>query len=454
LPSSSQPTVDVCEWINRQRIGPLPLLVLCLCGACLFFEGFNALDVASVAGGLIRDLDLGRTAVAPAVLLEFLGLMTGCLVIAPLADRFGRRPVLLGSMTGFAVFSFATCTSWSLVSLCVFRFLAGVGVGGGMAATIVLVSEFLPQRLRAAFTVVTVACFPLGAAMGGMVASLLVPTSGWQTIFLVGGIGPIFVAMAVLIVLPESPRHLVVRGVEAERVAEILSQINRRSVFLARTRFIIREEAIDGLPVLQLFSEPRALGTVLIGTVFFMGLLGISLAVAWLPSVLDHIGVPLSRSADVLAALLLSGAVMCAAVAPLIVRQGLFAILLPGFLVAAVGIAMLGAADDVGLLLVAASVAGIGIACGMGAAAAVVAAVYPTYIRATGLGWALGMAIVGAATGSAAGAVILVLHVSRATLFLAGAAPELVALAACVALMRLGRAPAPMLGEPQVSAPL
>jgi AAHS family 4-hydroxybenzoate transporter-like MFS transporter len=454
LPSSVQPTVDVCEWLNRQWVGRLPFLVLCLGGACLFFEGFNALGVALVAPGLIRDLNLSPTAVAPAVMMEFLGLVAGCLVVAPLADRVGRRPVLLGSVTGFSVFSFATCASWSLVSLCAFRFLAGTGIGGGMAAAIAIVSEFLPERKRAALTVVTVACFPLGAAMGGIVAALLVPTSGWQTVFFVGGIGPVFVAMALFVILPESPRHLVARRVDAERVAEILSCINRRSVFLASTRFIIREEAKGGLSVLHLFGKTRAAGTVLIWTMLFMSLFGISLAVGWLPLALDHVGMSLSQSILVLVVLQFSGAVMCGAVAPLIERQGLFAILLPGFLVAAAGIAALGAVDDVGFLLIAASVAGIGIACGLSAAAASVAAFYPTYIRATGLGWALGVGIVGAAAGPAIGTVILALHVSRVTLFLAAVAPELVAFAAALALMRLERAPAPLMGEPQVSAPL
>lgn len=454
MSTSSATIVEVTDWINRQKISGLQILVLCLSGACALLEGFDAQNIGFVAPVLVREWGLAAHSFAPAFMSGLFGLLLGCLFIAPLADRFGRKTVMLGSVVAFAFFSLLSAVAWSLTSLSILRFLTGIGVGGGMANAIALTSEYFPERKRAAMTVTMFVGFPLGASLGGFLSAWLIPNFGWQSVFLAGGIIPVFVALAVALALPESIRHLVVHGSGVGRIAAILTRINPQAVFPPGTSFVLAEERKSGLPVGHLFREGRALGTALIWTVFFMSLLDIYLVVSWLPILLHDAGLSISMSVDVLAVLQLSGVIVCVAIGPMLDRRGCFIVLLPAYLLAAVGIATLGSAGSIAMIMVAAALAGIGIVCGQNTANAFTAAFYPTYIRATGVGWALGIGRIGAVIGPGIGAIMLAKHLSLPTLFLVSAMPELIAVLAILVLMRVEHAKVSVRPQPQMTVPL
>lgn len=178
MSTSVDQTIEISDWINRQRIGRLQILVLCLSGACALLEGFDAQNIGFVAPVLVHEWRMAQPAFAPAFMAGLFGLLLGCLFIAPLADRIGRKAVMLGSVVAFAVFSLMTMAAWSLTSLTILRFLTGLGVGGGMANAIALTSEYFPERKRAAMTVTMFVGFPLGASLGGFLAAWLIPNFG------------------------------------------------------------------------------------------------------------------------------------------------------------------------------------------------------------------------------------------------------------------------------------
>jgi AAHS family 4-hydroxybenzoate transporter-like MFS transporter len=168
-----------------------------------------------------------------------------------------------------------------------------------------------------------------------------------------------------------------------------------------------------------------------------MSLLDIYLIVSWLPIVLRDAGLSVSLAVDIAALLQLSGVVACVAIGPVLNRRSCFTVLLPAYLLAAIGIAALGVAGSVVMIMLAAALAGIGIVCGQNTANAFAAAYYPTYIRATGVGWALGVGRMGAVIGPGIGGLMLSMQLSRPTLFLVSAVPELVAVLALLVLMRV-----------------
>ena len=434
------PSIDISRWIDQQRISWVQILVLILCAACATLEGFDALNIAFVAPAVVHQWRLPAHSFTPAFMAGLAGLLVGCLCIAPVADKFGRKSVMLGSVIAFAAFSALSAVAWSLTSLSVLRFLTGVGVGGGMANAIALTSEFFPERKRASMTVIMFVGFPLGGALGGFLAAYLIPHFGWQSVFLAGGILPLLLAPVMALMMPRSLRHLVVSGAATERVVSILRRINPSAKFAAGTHFVIAEERKSGLTVGHLFREGRAVGTLLIWVVFFMSLLDIFLVTSWLPVILHDAGLSISMAAVVAAVMNLSGVVACVAIGPVVDRRGCFFVLVPAYLVAAIGIAALGTVG-MGLvsIMVAASVAGIGIVCGQDTANAFAAAFYPTYIRATGVGWALGIGRIGAVAGPAIGGIMLALHWSLPTLYIVSAIPELIAVVAILALLRLER---------------
>jgi AAHS family 4-hydroxybenzoate transporter-like MFS transporter len=434
-------TIEIADWINHQRISPLQVTVLSLCAVCALLEGLDAQNIGFVAPAIIHAWHLSPHSLTPAFMSGLFGLMVGCLLIAPLADLIGRKAVLLGSVATFAVFSLLSARAESREVLSVLRFLTGLGIGGGMANAIALTSEYFPERRRAGMTVVMFVGFSLGAALGGFLSAYLIPRFGWQSVFVAGGILPLLVAIVLAFALPESIRHLVTRNSPPEQVIAILRRINPAARFAANANFIIAEERKPGFTVRHLFRDGRTLGTLLIWTVFFMSLLDIYLLASWLPVVLHGAGLTISMSAVVTAMLHLGGVVVCVLLVPILDRKGCLVIMLPAYLLAAVGIAALGSVGTtVVLLMLTATAAGIGIVCGQNTANAFAAAYYPTYIRATGVGWALGIGRIGAIIGPAVGGAMLSLEWSRQTILLVSAIPELVAVAAILILMRFERA--------------
>jgi AAHS family 4-hydroxybenzoate transporter-like MFS transporter len=436
MPSS----VEITAWINQQRISRLQITVLCLCALCALLEGMDAQNIGFVAPAIIRDWALPPHSFTPAFMSGLFGLLIGCLFIAPLADKIGRKSILVGSVASFALFSLFSAEASSLESLSVLRFLTGVGIGGGMANSIAMTSEYFPERKRAGMTVIMFVGFALGASLGGFLSAYLIPHFGWKSVFIAGGILPLGVAVLLAFALPESIRHLVAHNFEGAQIAAILRRINPFAAFPSDTNFTLAEERKSGLTVAHLFREGRTLGTFLIWTVFFMSLLDIYLVTSWLPVVLHDAGLTVSMSAVVTAILHLSGVIVCVALVPILDRRGCLVVMLPAYVLAAIGIAALGSVGTgVILLMLTASAAGIGIVCGQNTANAFAAAFYPTYIRATGVGWALGIGRIGAVIGPGLGGIMLALDWSRQTMLLVSAVPELIAAAAIVALMRLER---------------
>jgi MFS transporter, AAHS family, 4-hydroxybenzoate transporter len=445
--------IEVSDWINQQNISRLQVMVLCLCGACALLEGLDAQIIGFLAPAIIHEWGLVRQNFTPVFMSGLVGLLIGCLLIAPQADQVGRKTVLICSVIAFAFCSFLSASAESLLSLSAFRFLTGVGIGGGMANAITLTSEYFPEHRRAGMTVIMFVGFSFGASLGGFLSAYLMPQFGWQSVFIAGGLLPLVLVVLLVFELPESVRYLVVHRAQTKDVIEILQRINPRSTFTRGTVFTIAEEQKTDLTVRHLFKEGRAFGTLLIWTIFFGSLLDIYLLASWLPVVLHDAGLSVSMSAVVTSMLHFGGVFVCIAITPILARRSCLAIMLPSYILAAIGIAALGSVGTGAMLLMVTTlVAGIGVVCGQNTANAFAAAYYPTYIRATGVGWALGIGRIGAVVGPGVGGLMLAFQWSRQTLLLATAVPELIAVGAILLLMRLERAKAAPYQQEHIAA--
>jgi AAHS family 4-hydroxybenzoate transporter-like MFS transporter len=168
-------------------------------------------------------------------------------------------------------------TAWadSLQSLIVLRFLTGLGLGGSMPNAIALTSEYFPSRNRNFTTMAMWSGFTIGAMLGGFLAAGLILEFGWPSVFVVGGILPLILAVVVAAKLPESLRHLVLKKLSPTKIKTVLLRINPSAVFAEGATFVIHEEQAAGITVKHLFREGRALGTVLLWIIFFCSLLDI-----------------------------------------------------------------------------------------------------------------------------------------------------------------------------------
>jgi AAHS family 4-hydroxybenzoate transporter-like MFS transporter len=429
--------VDVAGFIDQQRVGGFQLKLLLTCAAVLFLDGFDTTAIGFVAPSLAREWGLTKGALGPVFSAGLFGLMIGALVFGPLADRIGRKKIIVFSTLAFGLGALVTAFVQDVNTLLVVRFLTGLGLGGAMPNTIAMTSEFSPHRRRATMVMVMFCGFSAGAALGGLLAAALIPQFGWRSVFIVGGVAPLLLVPILALRLPESVRFLALTGRANERVAELLGLISPKAAFAPATQFVIHEPGLTGIPMLHLFRDGRTLVTLLLWVVFFMSLLDLYFLTNWLPTVLNDLGASVSEAAAIGSMLQVGGVVGTFALGSVIDRFSFRALALVYFIaVFAVGaIGQLG--HSVVFITMAIFAAGFCMVGGQIAANALAATFYPTSIRATGVGWALGIGRVGSIIGPLVGGALLTMKWSTASVFMAAAGAALCAALAAFSLSRL-----------------
>jgi MFS family permease len=175
---------------------------------------------------LIHEWHLPPTMFTTAFLWSSIGIMAGVLSAGPIGDRFGRRPLLLISLTIFGLASLLSATADSLGMLTLWRFFTGLGIGGGFSGAAALTGDYAPHRLRATMIMATFTGAPLGGFLGGQIVALLLPHFGWPMIFILGGAFPLLLVVALALWLPESPRFLAARQTVSPRHAALLQRLD------------------------------------------------------------------------------------------------------------------------------------------------------------------------------------------------------------------------------------
>src|SRR6201995_652643 len=429
--------IDVVEFIDQQPVGGFQIKLLLTCAAVLFLDGFDTQAIGYVAPAVAKEWSLTKAALGPVFSAGLFGLMIGALIFGPLADRIGRKKIIVFSVLAFGLGALVTAFVQDVNTLLAIRFLTGLGLGGAMPNAIAMTSEFNPRRRRATMVMIMFCGFSVGAALGGFVAAALIPGFGWRSVFIVGGAAPLLLAPILARRLPESVRFLVLTGRAHHRVAELLALVGPKASFAPTTQFVVHEPELTGIPVLHLFKNGRAPVTLLLWVVFFMSLLDLYFLSNWLPTVLNDLGAPVSAAALVGAMFQVGGMVGTFALGSVIDRFSFRALALVYFIaVFAVGaIGQLG--HSAALVTSAIFIAGFCIVGGQIAANALTAAFCPTSVRATGVGWALGMGRIGSIVGPLVGGALMTMKGRAGEGFLAAAGAALCAALAAFYLSRL-----------------
>ncbi len=427
-------TIDIQHLIDDQPVGRAQIRLLLICAAVLFTDGFDTQAIGYVAPALARDWGLQRGALGPVFSASLFGLMLGALIFGPLADRIGRKRIIVASTVMFGIGTLATLLATGTTGLLVIRFVTGLGLGGAMPNAVAMTAEYSPHRARATMVMTMFCGFSVGAAVGGLIAAALIPALGWRSVFLVGGIAPLLLAPVLAVKLPESVRFLALSGRDDTGIAAILGRFFPGERFPPGARFVAHETVLQGLPVANLFRERRALSTGLLWVVFFMSLLDLYFLSNWLPTVLNDLGASDAQAALVGSMLQVGGVGGVITLGRLIDRFSFWALALT-YLLASVAVFSIGhSSHSIPLAAVAIFATGFCIVGGQTAANALAATFYPTSIRSTGVGWCLGIGRVGSVIGPLIGGALLALHWGTQSLFTAATVPALLAAAAALLL--------------------
>jgi AAHS family 4-hydroxybenzoate transporter-like MFS transporter len=300
-------------------------------------------------------------------------------------------------------------------ALIVFRLVTGLGLGGALPIIISLTSEFAPARLRATLVSLMFCGFPLGAVIGGVAASRLIPAFGWPSIFYLGGALPLLLLPLIAAFVPESVRYLALRQ-DKPGVERILTRLGWVALWDGRLSL---RPAETRSPVGKLFTEGRAIGTALVWATLFLSLLLTYFLLNWIPVIARQSGIDIGSALLAVAAVNLGAIVGCLVIGRLADRFGHpTAFISCAFALGALAIVSIGRAGHSGQWLLAASfLSGVFSLGAQMCTVAYCASFYETDLRATGVGWAIGVGRIGAIVGPVMGGVLLSTGTPIPTLF-------------------------------------
>jgi len=430
--------LNISRLVDNARLRPFHFWLTFWCLLAMMADGFDLLN-ASIAGpALIKQWGISRAALGPVFSASLAGFFVGAPFFGWLGDRFGRRLAIISALLFIGVTTFACAFATDLQELLWLRFLSGLGLGGVLPNVIALSAEFTPKRLRATMLVVIAMGISLGAAVPGLVGVTLMPTYGWPVIFVVGGIIPAVVGLCMLFTVPDSIKFMVLRGDGDAAVTQLARKFDPALTVAPGTRFLLdRDEGsatTRGSPA-GLFRGGWAPVTVLVWLIFVLNLMANNLMNAWLPMIVQTSGHSVAQGNFAGSLYQLGGTAGGLCIGLLIDRFGLKVLTI----VFALGVPVLAFAGTPGLsdavLLTMAFFSGamiVGMQNGLNAGAGLI---YPTALRANGVGYALGIGRIGSVTGPLIGSLLTKLGMSASAFFYVTAVGPLLCAICCVLLL-------------------
>jgi len=398
--------IDVRELINQRPLGRFQRLIICLGFIVIALDGFDITLMGFIAPELKAQWGVANHQLGWVISAALVGLTLGALFSGPLADRLGRRVIIINSVFFFGFWTIITAFSQNIDQMTFFRFMTGLGMGAAMPNVGTLISEYAPEKKRSFLITVVFCGFTFGAAIGGFAASWLIPRFGWHSLLLLGGVLPLLSVPLLLLKLPESVRFLVTKRASTQRISKIVEKLAPGSTH-PETRFTLPPLVGKGA-VRVVVSRDYRFGSVMLWIGYFMALFLVYLLGSWLPTLVKEIGLSVAQAA-VITALYQAG--------------GTFGSLFAGWMMDRVNphralgcIYLVGAAFTLSIGLAAHSEILLGLlafGCGFclnGANTgmnALSAGYYPTEARATGSSWMHGIGRTGAILSAFAGAQML-----------------------------------------------
>ena len=429
--------LELDRLVDEQRVGLATILLVAVATMVLVSDGFDLAAMGYVAPELARHWGLAPGAFVPAFSAGIVGMMIGGPLMGFLGDRYGRKRLIVGGLLAIGIFTLLTMAVRSTTDLVVLRFLTGIGLGGVFPNVGALVAELGPRRIRGRLLVIVTLGVPIGIALPGAAAAMLVPRFGWQAILLVGGLLPLLVALASVAALPESIKYLVARGDRDDEVRRFVQRLRPDMAIADDARIVLHAvEPVQRGSLRSLFAGDFAVVTPLLWLCQAANQMANFFALTWLPTLLQAGGASTAH-AGASASLFSLGGLLSGLVLLLVLDRIGVVPLVVLFLVGAPLVACMALTDlsreAHALVILGAGVCVTGVQIGL---TALLGIFYPTPIRSSGVGWTQAAGRVGGLAAPVVGGILLSMDIPMRGLPLAPAALMVVGTLACTVLAR------------------
>jgi len=353
-------------------------------------DGFDVLSISFASPGIAAEWGIDRAALGIVLSMELIGMAFGSIFLGGVADKIGRRKTILGCLVTMAIGMFMATTVTSLIELSVWRVLTGIGIGGMLAAINAVAAEFSNARRRHLCVSLMAIGYPIGAVLGGVIVARLLKTQDWRSVFHFGAaITAAFIPL-VYVFVPES-----VHWLTRKQPAGALEQINRalkRMGHAAVASLPVISEAVRKRSVADIFGPGLIAITVLVTTAYFFHITTFYFIIKWVPKIVVDLGFTPASAAGVLVWANVGGALGGATLGLLALRFGLKQLTIAVMILSTVAVTIFGQTpSDLQRLSLICALAGFCTNAAIVGMYAIFAQAFPTHVRASGTGFAVGM---------------------------------------------------------------
>lgn len=420
--------VEIVEVLDGALIRNSTILVVALCAGVSLLDGFDILAISYVAPAIGAAWNLPKEAFGPIFAATYVGAAVGAVLFGWSADRYGRRMGIIIPTALFGFFSLLTVYAYDFRSLVILRILIGLGLGGALANAVAMVAEYSPKRARATLVSLMYVAFPLGGVIGGPISAGLITRFGWNAVFVLGGVLPLFLAVVLFVWLDESIRFLVLSKAPAVKIGEILRRIEPSFRPEPSHVYVLpQSRAVSAHPTREIFGRKFVRATALLCTAAFVSQVVIVYVVLWMPLLLASIGIDVTRAILASVAFTAGGILGTVGVARIIDKDKSYRALVVTFFLSAAAVVAIGFFTANWHVLLA-----IAFVCGAPTIGANIllyayaAESYPAAVRSTGVGWVVGCGRIGAIGGSLLGTILIALGLGIESAYVTAAAPAIV----------------------------
>lgn len=386
---------DIRQGLDAAPMGAFRWAAIGVCMLLNMIDGFDVLVMAFTASAVSAEWTLTGSQLGVLLSAGLFGMAAGSLFVAPWADKVGRRPVTLGCLLLSGTTMVLAAGARTYVELAAMRALTGVGIGGILACSNVIASEYASARWRSLAVSLQSTGYALGATLGGMIAVWLLSAHGWRSVFLFGGIATLAAIPAVLWRLPESLDFLLTR--QPARALDRINALARRSRLPAIAALPpLRPQAGTHAGVRTLLTPRLQRPTLLVWLSFFLVLFGFHFVMNWTPKLLVSAGMTQQQGVSSGVLLSVGGIVGTVVLGALSARFAVHRVLAVFMIVTAglLSIFVMQAADAAMAFMIAFSI-GIFLNACVAGLYVIAPLVYDTSVRATGVGWGIGIGRIG-----------------------------------------------------------